>query len=45
MDQLAVWPLTEMVTCPQGRANRRELYALPEISGFFDDEKHFEEIK
>ncbi|GFR43781.1 hypothetical protein Agub_g4897 [Astrephomene gubernaculifera] len=28
----------------QARANRRELFAMPEINGFFDDEKHYQEI-
>ncbi|EFJ45378.1 hypothetical protein VOLCADRAFT_105930 [Volvox carteri f. nagariensis] len=29
----------------QARADRRELFALPEINGYFDDEKHFQEIR
>ncbi|GIL46701.1 hypothetical protein Vafri_3620 [Volvox africanus] len=29
----------------QARADRRELFVLPEISGYFDDEKHFHEIR
>ncbi|GLI58515.1 hypothetical protein VaNZ11_000251 [Volvox africanus] len=29
----------------QARADRRELFVLPEISGYFDDQKHFQEIR
>ncbi|GLC59369.1 hypothetical protein PLESTB_001479000 [Pleodorina starrii] len=29
----------------QARADRRELFTLPEINGYFDDEKHFQGIR
>jgi hypothetical protein len=29
----------------QERAAARELYALPEVDGYFDDQQHFQEIK
>lgn len=30
---------------PQDRANRGELYFLPDITGYFDDQTHFQQIK
>ncbi|KAG2439352.1 hypothetical protein HXX76_004711 [Chlamydomonas incerta] len=29
----------------KGRADRRELHYLPEVDGYFDDEKHFQDIR
>jgi hypothetical protein len=36
---------TDAACHAQARARTRELYLLPDINAFFDDQKHFEDIK